>query len=110
MAGKCSFCGKEKEEMDHILIHCPCIWGQWTDLSFFGSSWVCPLMVKDLILSWSHFPIRKKARRLWKVVPFVPFGLFGKKGIELRSYFRLSSVSYSLGRVAVLMWMSLLLG
>ena len=25
---KCPFCGKEEEELEHILIHCLAIWGR----------------------------------------------------------------------------------
>ena len=32
LASKCPFCGREEEELEHLLIHCPSIWGQWTDL------------------------------------------------------------------------------
>ena len=27
LASKCPFCGREEEEVEHILIHCPAIWG-----------------------------------------------------------------------------------
>ena len=61
LASRCPLCGREEEELEHILIHCPSIWGQWTDLLFaFGASWVCPL-VKDLLQSWLHFLVRKKS-------------------------------------------------
>ena len=43
LANRCLFCGREEEEMEHILIHCPSIRGQWTDILFaFGAPWVCP--------------------------------------------------------------------
>ena len=32
LASMCPFCGKEEEKLEHILIHCHPIWGQWTDL------------------------------------------------------------------------------
>ena len=45
LASKCPFCGKKEEELEHILIHCSPIWGQWTDLlSAFGVSWVPPFV------------------------------------------------------------------
>ena len=41
LASKCPFYGKKEEELEHILIHCPPVWGQWTDLlSSFGASLV----------------------------------------------------------------------
>ena len=60
LASRCPLCGREEEELEHILIHCPLIWGQWTDFLYaFGASWVCPLLVKDFLQSWLHFPVRK---------------------------------------------------
>ena len=65
---KCPFYGKKEEELEHIMIHCPPIWGQWTKLlSAFAASWVPPLLIKDLLLSWLHFPVRKKGKSLWRV-------------------------------------------
>ena len=52
IASMCPFCRKEEEELEHILIHCQAIWGQWTDLlSAFGVNWTCPFLTKDLIQS-----------------------------------------------------------
>ena len=52
LVSKCPFCGREEEELEHILIHCLEILGWWTDLLFaFGASWTCPFLVKDLIQS-----------------------------------------------------------
>ena len=86
LASKCPFCGMKEEELEHIPIHCPSIWGQWTDLlSAFGANWVCPLLVKDFLLGWMHFPIRKKAKVLWRAAPLIFFWAIwkGKK----QSYF-----------------------
>ena len=72
LASKCPFCWREEEEPEHILIHCTSIWGQWTDLLFaFGVSWACPLLVKDLIQSWLHFPVKKKVKAIWRVAPLI---------------------------------------
>lgn len=54
------------DELSYIVIHCPSIWGQWTDLSAFGAIWVSPLLVKDLISNWTLFPVRKKVKKLWR--------------------------------------------
>lgn len=71
LASKCPFCGKEEEELEHILIHCTQIWGQWIDLlSAFGTAWVAPFLVKDLILTWMLFPTEKE-KWLWKAAPLI---------------------------------------
>ena len=46
------------------------IWSLWIALvSVHGGDWVCPLLVKDLILGWIRLPLRKKDSRLWKAAP-----------------------------------------
>ena len=30
---------------------------------------MCPLLLKDLFLGWTVFPIKKRARKLWRVAP-----------------------------------------
>ena len=79
LASKCPFCGREEEEPEH-MIHCPSIWGQWTDLlSAFGASWTCPLLVKDLLQRWLHFLVRKKAKSIWRVAPLILFWAIWKE-------------------------------
>ena len=66
------FCRRNKDGLEHILVHCPLIliWGLWADLlSVVGACWTCPFLVKDLICSWVHFPVRKNVRRLWWAAP-----------------------------------------
>ena len=66
--------------MEHILIHCPSIWVQWTELfSAFGVSWAYPLLVKDLLQSWLHFLVRKKAKSIWRATPLIIFWAIWKE-------------------------------
>ena len=70
MASRCPLCGETDEELNHLLIHCPSVWRLWEGLiSIPGYSWVYPYSVQDLFLGWSVFPIRKRARKLWRVTP-----------------------------------------
>ena len=63
LANKCPFYGKEEESLEHILIHCPLIWGLWAALfATFAINWICPYLVKDLHGSWMQFPVRKNLR------------------------------------------------
>ena len=80
MASRCPWCGKADEELNHLLIHCPSVWRLCEDLiSILGLFEVCPYSLQDLILGWSIFPIRKRARKLWRVAlpspNSLPFGL-----------------------------------
>ena len=80
LASKCLFCGREEEELEHILIHCPAIWGQWTDLLYaFEASWICPFLIKDLIQSLMHFLVRKKAKAIWRAAPLLLFWAIWKE-------------------------------
>ena len=80
----CPFCRKEEEELEHILIHCHAIWGQWINLlSTFGVAWTCLFMAKDLIQSWMHFPVKKEAKTIWRAAPLLLFWAKWKRGIEL---------------------------
>ena len=72
LASNCPFCGRKEDELEHIL-------------STFGASWAAPLLVKDLLLSWMHFPVRKKVKALWRATPLILFWAIGKKEIKSSS-------------------------
>ena len=64
----------------HVLIHCPLIWGQWANLfSAFGVYWAYPLLLKDILLSWMLFPIRKNVKALWRATPLNLFWAIWKE-------------------------------
>ena len=82
--------------MEHILIHCHAIWGQWTDLFLaFGVDWTCYFLAKDLIQSWIHFPVRKKTKVIWRVAPLLLFWAIWKE----RSIFIFEDAIFSLLRL-----------
>ena len=67
---RCPHCCKAKENLEHSLVHCPSIWGfQAAIISIPRMDWVCPYSVKDLLLGWSSFLIRKNARKPWMAAP-----------------------------------------
>ena len=70
MASKCPLCRNAEEELDHLLIHCPAVWGIWAALmSITGFQWPCPYLVREVLLEWSYFPIKKRSRKLWLPAP-----------------------------------------
>ena len=70
MASKCPLRRNSEEELDHLLIHCLVVWGMWAAmLSITSFQWPCPYFVKEVLLGWSYFPIKKRARKLWLAVP-----------------------------------------
>ena len=37
--------------LDHLLLHCPSVWGYWVTLfPFPRMDWTCPFWVKDLMV------------------------------------------------------------
>ena len=67
LASRCPLCQKAEEGINNLLIHYSTVWGLWTALiSFTRVDWARPFLVKDLMMSWTTFPIKKKARKLWK--------------------------------------------
>ena len=80
LASRCPPCKKAEEDLEHLLIHCPIVWGMWAALLFFlGAGQVCPFSVKDVILGWKSFPIRKKDRKLWLTAPICLLRLIWKE-------------------------------
>lgn len=60
IANRCYFCEENKENIEHLLIHCPKVWTMWTSLlATVGFKWVIPWSVRDLICSWSKIQISK---------------------------------------------------
>ena len=60
-------CKAEEQNLDHLFLYCSSIWGFWDHFTALsGVDWVCPLQIKDLMMGWSTFPIRKEAKKLWK--------------------------------------------
>ena len=58
LASRCPFCRKNEEELEHLLVHCPKIWGLWASLtSVTRAAWACPQTVRDLLLCWSVFQL-----------------------------------------------------
>ena len=80
MASRRPVCGKAEEVLDHLLIHCPSIWGLWFRLiSILGLHCVCPRLAKVLLLGWNYFPISKKTKRLWRAAPLSLFWAIWKE-------------------------------
>ena len=51
LASRCPFCGQTDKVLEHLFIHCPKIWKLWTTLfSLSEGGWVCPYMVKELLM------------------------------------------------------------
>ena len=64
LASGCALCGEAEETLKHLLIHGPMVWGLWAALlAILGVGWTCPFLIKELILGWKMFPIRKKNRK-----------------------------------------------
>ena len=70
LASRCPLCSEVEENLNHLLLHCLVIWGLWEGLIYLlGFFWVYPFAVKDLLLEWPCFPIRKNLKKSWKAMP-----------------------------------------
>ena len=112
MASKCPLCGEAEEDLNHLLIHCPLVWGLWERLiSFPGLDWVCPLSHKDLMLEWTNFPIRKRVRKLWRAGPLCLFRAVLKERNRIVFYgtpFSVSRLKTKFLGLVLLRWSALL--
>ena len=80
LANRCPMCKEEEENLEHLFLHCPTIWRFWALLiALSGMEWVCPLRIRDLMMGWSTFPIRKEAKKLWKAALSSLGSVEGKK-------------------------------
>ena len=62
--------GGAEEDLNHLLIHCPMIWELWGALLLVsGTAWVCPLLARDLIVSWKAILTRKEDWKVWLATP-----------------------------------------
>ena len=63
LANRCPLCRKDKENIEHTLLHCPMVWGIWSFLLMsVGGAWVPPWLIKDWFFGWNNFPVRKSER------------------------------------------------
>ncbi|XP_028113658.1 uncharacterized protein LOC114311694 [Camellia sinensis] len=68
----CIFCQAQQETAEHVLISYHLVWKVWTGLlQWWGTTWVVPNSVSNLLLWWSGFDCRKSERRIWNAIPLV---------------------------------------
>lgn len=77
---KCFLCCKEKESVDHILIHSDKKWVVWHLLfSLFGVSWVLTSSVGETLLSWHGSFMSRKRKKVWQVAHLCLFWTMWKE-------------------------------
>lgn len=104
MVSKYPLYGKDEEDLDHILIQCPSVWGQWTNfLSAFGTGWVSLMKVKSFIVNWSQFPIVK---RVWRAVSLtLSWAIWNERNLVT-----LEGATFSINRIEISIIRSFSLG
>ena len=65
LASRCPFCEQTEEVLEHLFIHCSKIWDSWTTLfSMSKGGWVCPYLVKELLMGWVWLLLKKKEAKM----------------------------------------------
>ena len=53
LANRCPLCGKEEENLDHLMLHCLKTCNLWNLLfAIFGVNWVMPGSFRDILEGW----------------------------------------------------------
>ena len=74
LANRCFLCGEGEEMVDLLLIHCSKTRILWELLlAILGVSWVFPLSVKEILLSWKCSFMGKRRKKAWMAVPLCIF-------------------------------------
>ena len=70
----CFLCDCEKENVNHILIHCIVVRVLW-DIVFVlvDVKWVFPETVKKVLISWRDPFVGKKRKKVWKLISLCIF-------------------------------------
>lgn len=51
---RCSLCGLDEENIKHLLVHCPMVWGLWTSLSAAVAICVPLYLIRDMLIGWKR--------------------------------------------------------
>ena len=80
LANRCLLRRKDEENIEHLLLHCPMVWGIWSFLLMFvGVAWVPPWLIKDWFFVWKSILVRKSERKAWRAAPFCLFWAIWKE-------------------------------
>ena len=80
LANRCPLCGKDEENIEHPLLHCPMVWGIWSFLlTSMGVAWVPLWLIKDWFFGLNSIPVRKSERKPWRAAPFSLFWAIWKE-------------------------------
>ena len=65
LVNRCFMCEEDKENIDHLLIHCKSAKMLWNlFLSIVRTSWVFPHSVLHTLLAWQGAAVGKKRKRI----------------------------------------------
>ena len=79
LANRCPLCGKEEENLDHLLLFCIPVQYIWALLfTIFGVNWMLPGSVKDTLEGWQGSFARKKLKKLWMAAHVCQFWIIWK--------------------------------
>ena len=80
LANRCFLCHIQ-EPIDHILLHCDKVRILWLLLfSLFGISQMLPSSVKETLLGWRDYFVKRKRKKVWGVASLCLFWTIQKEG------------------------------
>ena len=84
LPNKCYLCKCVEETTNHLLLHCSKARMVWhLILGLFGVEWVMHSSMRENLLGWHDYFMRKKGEKAWRVTLLCLFWtLFGRRGIE----------------------------
>ena len=69
LVNRCCMCHRNKETVDHLLLHCPVAHSLWVYMyQIFGIQWVMPGSVESLVYCWSYW-LGKFNLDIWNMIP-----------------------------------------
>ena len=65
LASRCPLCGKEEENLNHLLLFCPKAQDLWVVLfTIFGVKWVLPCSTGETLEGWKGSFVRKDLKKI----------------------------------------------
>ena len=70
LASRWPLCGKEEENLDHLLLLCTKVQEIWVVLFvIFAVNWVLPCSIRETLIGWKGPFAGKTTKKIWMAAP-----------------------------------------